>query len=66
MNVNLTVVLGAETAVRLLQNKKDRRQVVWVLAMNEDWTETSLLEKAAVGDHKKKKTTPLCGLTELI
>lgn len=62
MNVNLTEVLEADTAVRLLQNKKDRRQTVQVLAMNEAWTETSLLEKATIRDQKK----PLCGITELI
>lgn len=53
MNVNLTEVLEADTAVRLLQNKKDKRQVVWVLAVDNNWTETSLLEKATIRDPKK-------------
>lgn len=62
MNVNLTEVLEADTAVRPLQNKKDRRQVVWVLAMGNNWTETSMLEKATIRDQKKS----LFGITELI
>lgn len=38
MNVNLTEALEAYIVVRLLRNKKDRKQAVWVLALSEIWT----------------------------
>lgn len=53
MNVNLTELWEADTTVSLLQNKKDSREVVWVPATNEDWTEISLLEKETTGNPKK-------------
>lgn len=53
MNVNLTELWEADTAVRLLQNKKDSREVAWVPATHEDWTEMSLLEKATGNPQEK-------------
>lgn len=53
MNVNLTELWEADTAVRLLQNKTDSREVAWVPATHEDWTEMSLLEKATGNPQEK-------------